>query len=93
MTSSFKQRSFEQIVETAFISRWFPSSKQCHMCGSINKELNLSDRSWQCGNCNTNHDRDLNAALNLAASSVVSARGGNVRPQNFEAAPRETGRE
>ncbi len=47
------------------IGRFDPSSKACSCCGQINKELKLSDRSWICTNCNTNHDRDVNAAINI----------------------------
>ena len=47
------------------IDRWFPSSKRCHVCGYINDNLTLKDRSWLCPECNTNHDRDVNAAINI----------------------------
>jgi len=47
------------------IDRWFPSSKRCHKCGYINDNLALKDRSWLCPECNTNHDRDVNAAINI----------------------------
>jgi len=47
------------------IDRWFPSSKKCSVCGYINNELKLSDRSWICPDCFTNHDRDLNASINI----------------------------
>jgi len=47
------------------IDRFFPSSKRCHVCGYINDNLTLSDRSWLCPECNTNHDRDVNAAINI----------------------------
>jgi putative transposase len=40
------------------------TSKMCHVCGAINKDLNLSDREWVCQNCGTIHDRDFNAAIN-----------------------------
>jgi putative transposase len=40
------------------------TSKTCHVCGVINKDLELSDREWVCRNCGTIHDRDLNAAIN-----------------------------
>ncbi len=40
------------------------TSKKCHVCGAINKELKLSDRTWTCLNCGTIHDRDENAAVN-----------------------------
>ena len=47
------------------IGRFEPSSKICNVCGTINKSLTLSDRIWTCDNCNTPHDRDINAAKNI----------------------------
>jgi putative transposase len=47
------------------IDRWFPSSKRCHVCGYINDNLTLSDRSWLCPECSTDHDRDVNASINI----------------------------
>jgi len=46
------------------IDKWFPSSKTCHVCGMVNKELTLKDRDWIC-QCGTHHDRDWNAAINI----------------------------
>jgi putative transposase len=47
------------------IDRWFPSSKLCSNCGNKNNELKLKDREWTCTSCNTTHDRDVNAAINI----------------------------
>jgi putative transposase len=47
------------------VDRFFPSSKRCCVCGHINHFLCLSDRRWVCPVCQTCHDRDENAALNL----------------------------
>jgi len=47
------------------IDRWFPSSKLCSNCGYKNNKLTLNDREWFCFECGTNHDRDLNAAINI----------------------------
>ena len=47
------------------VDRWFASSKTCSCCHSKNDELTLSQREWVCPNCNTQHDRDINAAINL----------------------------
>lgn len=58
--------------------RWFPSSKTCSVCSSVQKKMPLSVRQWICPDCGASHDRDLNAARNLAtyaASSAVSACG------------------
>lgn len=45
--------------------RFFPSSKRCNCCGSINTSLTLKVRKWQCATCGTVHDRDENAVANL----------------------------
>jgi len=47
------------------IDRFFPSSKTCNNCGYIKDDLKLKDRDWVCPICNTKHDRDLNAAINI----------------------------
>ncbi|MGN8643555.1 zinc ribbon domain-containing protein [Catenibacterium mitsuokai] len=46
------------------VDRWFPSSKTCHCCKHIKKDLKLSDRVFRC-DCGYIEDRDFNAALNL----------------------------
>ena len=48
-----------------FVDRFYPSSKTCHNCGYINKELKLSDRQWLCPVCGEVIERDYNAALNI----------------------------
>jgi len=50
---------------TVKIDKFYPSSKTCNCCGTINKELKLSDRTWTCNSCGTELDRDYNAALNI----------------------------
>lgn len=58
--------------------RGFPSRKTCSVCGAVQKDMPLSIRQWMCPDCGTSHDRDGNAARNLAAyavSSTVSACG------------------
>lgn len=52
-------------IELRIADRFYPSSKTCHECGSINKGLKLSDREWVCEECGVVHDRDFNASLNL----------------------------
>lgn len=47
------------------VNRFFASSKTCHNCGYVNKDLNLSDRTYVCPHCGSVIDRDYNAALNI----------------------------
>ena len=47
--------------------RWFPSSKTCSGCATLRTDLTLKDRVFACGSCGLVMDRDLNAAVNLAA--------------------------
>ena len=54
----------ESGIELRVVDRWYPSSKTCHCCGTIRKDLKLSDRIFQC-DCGYIEDRDFNAALNL----------------------------
>ena len=51
-------------IELRIVDRWYPSSKTCHCCKSIKKDLKLSDRIFRC-DCGYIEDRDFNAALNL----------------------------
>lgn len=48
-----------------FVDRFYPSSKTCHNCGYINKNLTLKDRQWICPQCGEVIERDYNAALNI----------------------------
>ena len=58
-------KAFNNGKKVIFIDRFYPSSKTCHNCGYINKELKLNDREWICPQCGTQHDRDINAAINI----------------------------
>ena len=52
------------------IDMWEPSSKNCHVCGYYNSELTLKDREWECPDCKTKHDRDINAAINIKKFAI-----------------------
>lgn len=59
-----KYKLFERGKQLIKINKWFPSSKMCHVCGCINKDLKLSDRVWTC-ECGETLNRDQNAAINI----------------------------
>lgn len=63
-------------TKVEIVDRWFPSSKQCICCKTINKDLKLASRVFKCINpdCGFEDDRDHHAALNLlhAPNEVVS---------------------
>jgi len=51
-------------IELRIIDKWFPSSKTCSKCGSIKRDLKLTDRTYNC-KCGFSMDRDLNASINI----------------------------
>ena len=59
-----KAKCDEKGIELRVADRFYPSSKTCHHCGSVRKNLKLSDRIYRC-ECGYVADRDFNAALNL----------------------------
>ena len=62
--TKLKNKCEENSIELRIVDRFYPSSKQCHCCGRIKKDLKLSDRIYQC-ECGYEADRDYNASLNL----------------------------
>ena len=52
------------------VGRFYASSKTCSDCGHVNRDLELSDRTWVCAGCGTIHLRDWNAAKNIEAEAL-----------------------
>jgi putative transposase len=69
-------------------SRWYPSSKTCSGCGAVKAKLRLSERTYRCDRCGLVLDRDLNAALNLAA--LASSRSCRATENEPDGNPRKT---
>ncbi len=66
------------------ISRWEATSQTCSCCGFRGGKLDLSIREWECLNCGSLHDRDVNAAINILVaggqSETLNGRGGQRNP-------------
>lgn len=65
-----KRRQFEYKAQwlggsVVVVDRWFPSSKLCNSCGTVNPDLKLSEREWICNECGVVNHRDGNAAMNI----------------------------
>jgi putative transposase len=60
------------------IDRWYPSTKRCHVCGTINKELTLRDREWDC-DCGAHHLMGSQCKFNILREGASSLRLGDVR--------------
>lgn len=69
--TKLERKCSENGIELRVVSRWYPSSKTCHNCGRIKKDLKLKDRVYKC-ECGYVADRDFNAALNLRDAKEYS---------------------
>ena len=67
--TKLKVKCDENGIELRIVDRWYPSSQICHCCGSIKKDLKLSDRIYRC-DCGYIEDRDFNASLNLRDAEI-----------------------
>ena len=81
------------------VSRWFPSSQLCSVCGVKDSPKPLHVRTWTCAACGARHDRDVNAARNIrlegrkvaaGQAETLNGCGGTVRPGPAPAGPSET---
>ncbi len=60
----YKAEWFDKVIVK--IEKFYPSSQLCHVCGYKNTEVkDLKVREWDCPQCRTYHDRDVNAAMNI----------------------------
>lgn len=67
--------AYELVRQLEYKSNWYGkklvkinpynTTKTCNTCGQVNKKLKLKDRKWICTQCQTQHDRDTNAAINI----------------------------
>lgn len=57
-------------IAVVISDRFYPSSKTCHACGHVKRDLKLSDRTYRCVKCGNVVDRDINASINLARYQI-----------------------
>ena len=67
--TKLKTKCDDNGIELRVVDRFYPSSKICHCCGAIKKDLKLSDRIYRC-DCGYVADRDINASLNLRDAKI-----------------------
>lgn len=71
------------------IGQFEPSTKICNVCGTINNTLELKDREWTCSQCNTKHDRDVNASINIKKFAIQNQNMIGTSPKELRAEPLE----
>ena len=64
LLEKIKWQTDKRLKEVGIIDKWQPTTSVCHVCNT-RVELELRDRTWTCSYCNTHHDRDINAAINI----------------------------
>jgi len=62
-----------------YIDQWYPSSKTCFRCGHVLENLDLDMRRWRCPSCQSENDRDGNAAMNIRKVGASTLGLGDVR--------------
>ena len=76
-----KYEAMKLETQIIFVDRYFPSSQFCSVCGYKNPTVkDLKVREWDCPNCGTHHDRDINAAINILMAGASAISGDTLRP-------------
>ncbi|EIQ2294967.1 transposase [Salmonella enterica subsp. enterica serovar Newport] len=69
--TKLEYKAAEKGVHLVKLDQWFASSKTCHCCGHKMPEMPLNKRIWQCPECGVEHDRDINAAINIERKGIM----------------------
>lgn len=82
-----RQLEYKALIRknTVYVAdRFYPSTKKCHVCANKIESLTLGTRKWTCNVCETTHDRDINASINLESLIPI-----HIRPARPESTPAE----
>mgnify|MGYP003313260861 len=64
--------NFIHPIKNIFFYTFYPSSQTCHCCGYKNEETkDLKVREWTCPKCHAEHDRDINASINILMQGIL----------------------
>ena len=74
LIGKLEYKAKEQGKHLVKIDQWFASSKTCSCCGHKVDSMSLKVRSWICTSCSTEHDRDINAAVNIRQQGILKLR-------------------
>lgn len=69
--AKLEYKAAEKSVHLIKLEQWFASSKTSHCCSHKMPEMPLHKRIWQCPECRVEHDRDINAALNIERKGIL----------------------
>ena len=67
-----KYKSIKHDRQFLQVGQWTATTKPCSDCGHHNKKLELNDRQWLCPQCESLHDRDINAAINICQAGIAA---------------------
>lgn len=73
--AKLEYKAAEKGVHLVRFDQWLSSSKTCHCCGHKISEMPLNKRIWQCPECGVEHDRDINAAINIESRGILELQG------------------
>ncbi|MEX3606071.1 MAG: RNA-guided endonuclease TnpB family protein [Burkholderia sp.] len=77
--TKLEYKAAEKGVHLVKLDQWFTSSKTCHCCGHKMPEMPLNKRIWQCPSCGVEHNRDINAAVNIQCKGTLELQAAGSR--------------
>ena len=67
-----EQKCIRHAKQLSQIDKWIATTKPCSDCGHHNENIELNERHWRCPECESLHDRDINAAINIERAGLAA---------------------